>query len=143
MIEHTLVILKPNLVGNCDVNEACRRFFDDLEIILGCELRLPLEFFKEFYGHVREPDLTRHATFCSSGPVYVLVLRGEDVIARVREILGKTDASQAALNSLRGYFYERYRPENGYDNFAHASESSYAFGRELTLVLTWFLKHRL
>jgi nucleoside diphosphate kinase len=65
-----------------------------------------------------------------------MVLKSEDAIARVREILGRTDSSKAVPESLRWHYYQKYQPENGYDNFAHASGSHLDFGREMVLLLS-------
>jgi nucleoside-diphosphate kinase len=37
----------------------------------------------------------------SSGPVFVMVIEGEDAIARVREIMGSTDPAKAAPETIR------------------------------------------
>ena len=54
----------------------------------------------------------------ASAPVLVLALAGENVITRVRELLGPTDSKKAAKGTIRGDF--------GSDvtiNIAHASDS--------------------
>jgi len=53
-----------------------------------------------------------------SRPVIMLALRGENVVARVRELLGPTDSKKAAKGTIRGDF--------GTDmtvNVVHASDS--------------------
>ncbi|MCX6717217.1 MAG: hypothetical protein NTU76_00890 [Candidatus Taylorbacteria bacterium] len=124
---------------NDEVKTACNLFFSRVKIVEDYGLhQMPIDFFKEFYKHVGEPDLTRHATFCSSGLISIMILEEEDVIERVRQIIGSTNSSRASFHTLRGYFYHKYQPENGYDNFAHSSESGQAFERELGLFLAHF-----
>jgi len=138
MIERTLVIFKPNLVENLEV-ETATRLMEKLEYlsIQSFPLRqLSVDFFKEFYQHVPEPDCTRHATFCASGRVKILIFEGEEIIQRVRQAIGDTDSSQASFRTLRGFFYDRYHPENPYDNFIHASSSQADFEREMKLLAT-------
>jgi Nucleoside diphosphate kinase len=43
-------------------------------------------------------DLTR---YMSSGPILVLVLEGENVIARLRDLMGATDPQKAAAGTIR------------------------------------------
>ncbi|MEI8123701.1 MAG: nucleoside-diphosphate kinase [bacterium] len=139
MNEKTLVFFKPNITMNGEVKTACNLFFSRIKIVDDFGLhQMPIDFFKEFYNHVPEPDLTRHSTFCSSGLIHIFVLEGEYVIERVRQIIGSTNSCRASFHTLRGYFYHKYQPENGYDNFAHSSESGQAFERELGLFLAHF-----
>lgn len=134
MNEKTLIFFKPNITMNGEVKTACNLFFSHIRIVDDYGLhQMHIDFFKEFYNHVPEPDLTRHATFCSSGLIHIFVLEGEDVIERVRQLIGCAESSRASFNTLRGFFYQKYKPENGYDNFIHASESKHAFVREMML----------
>jgi nucleoside diphosphate kinase len=121
MKSRTLVFFKSNITMNGEAEKAYDNFFHRFTL------------FKEFYNHVSEPDLTRHSTFCSSGLIFIMILEGEDVIERVRQLIGCAESSRASFNTLRGYFYQKYKPENGYDNFIHASESKHAFVREMML----------
>ncbi|RLA78105.1 MAG: nucleoside-diphosphate kinase, partial [Deltaproteobacteria bacterium] len=56
--------------------------------------------------------------FMSSGPVVVMVLEGEGVIARVREIMGATDPRKAAEGTIR-----RLYADNVQENIVHGSDS--------------------
>ena len=60
---------------------------------------------ERFYAVHRErkffPDLVR---FMSSGPVCVVVLEGENAIARWRELMGPTDSTKAPKGTVRGEF---------------------------------------
>ena len=139
MKSRTLVFFKPNITMNGEAENAYDIFFQRFTLIQEFVLnQVPVTFFKEFYNHVPEPDLTRHSTFCSSGWIYVMILEGEDVIEDVRHIIGSTNSSKANPLTLRGHFYQKYKPENGYDNFIHASESKSAFEREMGLFSAYF-----
>jgi nucleoside-diphosphate kinase len=62
----------------------------------------------------------------SSSPVLILALRGDDVIAKVRDLLGPTDSKKAPKGTIRGDF--------GTDvmrNMVHASDSPEAAQAEL------------
>ena len=55
-----------------------------------------------------------------------LALGGEDVVARVRDLLGPTDSTVAPKGSIRGDF-----GENKMQNICHASDSVEAAADEL------------
>jgi len=54
----------------------------------------------------------------SSAPVFLLILEGPEVVARVRELLGATDSRTAAPGTLR-----RTWGTDKMRNIAHASDS--------------------
>jgi nucleoside-diphosphate kinase len=89
-------------------------------VIVGCKLtRLAPAILREHYAHVAErPFYPMLEAFMSSRPVIVMALEGEDVVQRVRDLLGPTDSRKAAKGTIRGDF--------GTDvtvNVAHASDS--------------------
>jgi nucleoside-diphosphate kinase len=54
----------------------------------------------------------------SSSPVIVLALKGDDVVAKIRDLLGPTDSRKAAKGTIRGdYGTEMMK------NVVHASDS--------------------
>jgi nucleoside-diphosphate kinase len=56
--------------------------------------------------------------FMSSRPVIIVALKGEDVVAKVRDLLGPTDSRKAAKGTIRGdYGTEMMK------NVVHASDS--------------------
>jgi nucleoside-diphosphate kinase len=73
----------------------------------------------EHYAHVADrPFYPTLEAFMSSRPVIVMALRGDDVVQRVRTLLGPTDSRKAAKGTIRGDF--------GTDmtvNVLHASDS--------------------
>jgi nucleoside-diphosphate kinase len=89
------------------------------EVIGAKMIRLSPEKLREHYAHVADkpfyPEIER---FMSSRPVIVMALQGEDIVARVRELLGPTDSRKAPKGTIRGDF--------GTDmmvNVVHASDS--------------------
>lgn len=88
--------------------------------IIGCKMiRLTPALLREHYAHVATkpfyPDIEK---FMSSRPVVVMALQGDDVVAKVRDLLGPTDSRKAAKGTIRGDF--------GSDmmvNVVHASDS--------------------
>lgn len=65
---------------------------------------------KPFYGDLVE--------FILSGPVVPMVLKGDDAVAKVREVMGPTDPKQAPPGTIRGDFAE----EIG-ENIVHGADS--------------------
>jgi len=129
--ERTFVFFKPNIVKNNELQKALDMFFGDMKIIKLESRQLPVEFFKEFYKHIPEPSLTLHSTFCSSGPIEIAILEADNAVKKVRERIGCSDSSKAKPDTLRGYYYRKYHPVDGYDNFAHSSESKEAAENEM------------
>ena len=88
--------------------------------IVGCKMiRLAPAVLREHYAHVADrPFYPEIEAFMGSSPVIVVALRGENAVARVRDLLGPTDSKKAAKGTIRGDF--------GTDtmrNVVHASDS--------------------
>ena len=119
IMEKTVIIFKPDCMEKRHVGEVLSRFERAGFEIAGCKLtRLTPEILREHYAHIANipvfPELVR---FMSSRPVIVAVLRGENVIARVRELLGPTDSALAPKGTIRGDF-----GQNKTYNILHASD---------------------
>jgi len=65
---------------------------------------------KPFYPEIEQ--------FMSSRPVIALALRGENIVAKVRDLLGPTDSRKAAKGTIRGDFGTEMMK-----NVVHASDS--------------------
>ncbi|MCB1206783.1 MAG: nucleoside-diphosphate kinase, partial [Verrucomicrobiae bacterium] len=73
----------------------------------------------EHYSHVADkPFFPSIVAFMQSSPVIALVLEGEDVIAKVRAMLGPTNSKEAQPGTIRGDF-----GEDMMINICHASDS--------------------
>ena len=119
-MQRTLIIFKPDCMEQRHVGNVIDRFEQAGFAIVGCKLmRLAPAILREHYAHVADrPFYPMLEAFMSSRPVIVMALEGEDVIQRVRELLGPTDSRKAAKGTIRGDF--------GTDvtvNVAHASDS--------------------
>lgn len=82
-------------------------------------LRLTPKILRDHYAHIREkPFYPEVEAFMQSCPVIAMVIEGEDVVDRARQMLGVTDSRKAAPGTIRAEF--------GVDqmvNVAHASDS--------------------
>ncbi|HEX2100275.1 MAG TPA: nucleoside-diphosphate kinase [Candidatus Synoicihabitans sp.] len=119
-MQKTFIIFKPDCMEQRHVGAVLDRFERaGFEVIGAKMIRLTPAKLREHYAHVADkpfyPEIER---FMSSRPVIVMALRGENIVARVRELLGPTDSRKAAKGTIRGDF--------GTDmmvNVVHASDS--------------------
>jgi nucleoside-diphosphate kinase len=118
-MEETLIILKPDCMEKRVAGEVISRFEQaGFEIVAAKIMQLDGPILREHYAHVADkPFFPEIEEFMSSRPVMPMILRGEDAIAKVRELLGPTDSTKAAPGTIRG--------DLGTDmmkNVAHASD---------------------
>ena len=66
--------------------------------------------------------------FILSGPVFVMALKGENAVAKVRKIMGHTNPAQANPGTIRALYGESIER-----NSIHGSDSLESAKRELTL----------
>ncbi len=119
-LERTLIIFKPDCMEQRRVGVVLARFEQAGFTIIAAKLaRLSPEQLREHYAHVAHlPFYPEIEKFMSRSPVLIMALEGENIVARVRELLGPTDSRKAAKGTVRGDF--------GTDmmiNVAHASDS--------------------
>ena len=120
MVQRTLSIVKPDGVRKGLIGEVIGRFErEGLKVVAMKMVRMSKEEAEGFYAvHRGKPfyeDLTR---FMSSGPAVVMVLEGEDAIARTRMIMGATDPAKAEEGTIR-----RLYADNVQENIVHGSDS--------------------
>jgi nucleoside-diphosphate kinase len=118
-MERSLIILKPDCMESRQAGTVIERFERSGFEIAACKMiTLAPETLREHYAHVADkPFYPEIEAFMGSRPVIVMILKGEQVIDRVREILGPTDSTEAAPGTIRG--------DLGTDkmrNIAHASD---------------------
>lgn len=103
-MEKTLIILKPDCIGNKNIGETLSRFeAEDFEICACKMMQLDNDLLKVHYAHIAHlPFFPEIQGFMGSRPVIVMVLQGNDIIERVRTILGPTDSTIAAKGTIRG-----------------------------------------
>ncbi len=102
-IERTLSIIKPDAVRRNLVGAIITRFEEKGMKPVALQMhrlnRTEAESF--YYVHKRQPFFDSLVTFMSSGPVVVLALEGEGVIAGYRALMGATDPKKADAGTLR------------------------------------------
>jgi len=105
-IEKTLSIIKPDGVKNRHMGAIIDRFESaGLRVEAMKMVHLTLSQAEGFYAvHSERPFFGELCEFMTSGPVVVMVLAGEDAIARNREIMGATNPAEAAEGTIRRDF---------------------------------------
>jgi nucleoside-diphosphate kinase len=119
-MEKTFVIFKPDCMEKRLVGTVLARFESAGFDVIGCKMtRLAAATLREHYAHVADkpfyPDIEN---FMKSRPVIMIALQGDNVVQRVRDLLGPTDSRKAAKGTIRGDFGTEMMK-----NVVHASDT--------------------
>jgi nucleoside-diphosphate kinase len=128
-IERTLSIVKPDATRKNHVGAIVARFESEgLRIAAIRKVWMSKQEAEGFYAvHAARPFFGELVEFMTSGPVVVIVLEGENAIARNREIMGATNPANAAEGTLR----KLYAASVG-ENAVHGSDSPASAAREVS-----------
>jgi nucleoside-diphosphate kinase len=89
--------------------------------------RLGDAILNEHYAHVaNKPFFPEIRSYMQTSPVVAMVLEGEGIVGKVRDMLGPTDSTKAAKGTIRG--------DLGKDmtvNVVHASDSPETAAKEI------------
>ena len=102
-IEQTLSIIKPDAVER-NLTEDIKKIFikNNLKITNSKKIHISKEEAAEFYKvHQARPFYNDLCSYLSSGPIYVMVLEGENAVALNRKIMGATNTKDAEPNTIR------------------------------------------
>ena len=126
--ETTLNIIKPNAVRKNAVGKVIQTFETSGLAVIALRMEtLTREKAEAFYAeHVGKPFFEGLIAFMTSGPCVAMALRGENAIARVREIMGNTNPAKAAPGTLRAEL-----ADNMTENAVHGSDSPRSAAREV------------
>ncbi len=118
--ERTLSIIKPDAVERNLIGKICARFEEEnLTIAAMRKVHLSRADAEGFYAvHRERPFFGELVEFMTRSPVVVMVLEGENAVARNREIMGATNPADAAEGTLR----KLYANSIG-ENSVHGSDS--------------------
>lgn len=102
-VERTLTIIKPDAVAAGHVGDIIRMFESNrFKIVAVRLLSLSKREAEGFYVvHRGKKFFDSLTAFMSSGRALVMVLEGDDVIRRLREVMGATDPAKAAAGTIR------------------------------------------
>ena len=126
-MEETLVIFKPDCIEKRVVGKVISRFeAAGFDIIAAKVMQLDSAILTEHYAHISDlPFFPEIKAFMSQTPMLIMILRGGNVITKVRELLGPTDSKEAPKGTIRG--------DLGTDkmrNIVHASDSPESAAKE-------------
>lgn len=141
-MERTLSIIKPDGTARNLVGKVISRFEEEGLRIAAMQMKwLSTKEAEGFYAvHKSRPFFRELVDFMVSGPVVVMVLEGRDAIKKNRDIMGATDPSKAAPNTIRKLFSKSIG-----ENTVHGSDSPETAAAEVayffpgTSVVTNFL----
>jgi len=119
-MEKTLSIIKPDAVAKNVIGKIIDRFESNgLRIAAMKKIKLTKEDAGKFYEvHKERPFFNDLCEYMSSGPVVVMVLEGENAVAKNRELMGATNPKEAAPGTIRADFAESIEA-----NAVHGSDS--------------------
>ncbi|MBY6035694.1 nucleoside-diphosphate kinase [Fictibacillus nanhaiensis] len=129
-MEKTFLMVKPDGVQRALIGEIVSRFEKKGFQLVGAKLmNISEDLAKEHYGeHKERPFFGELVDFITSGPVFAMVWEGKDVILTARNMMGKTNPSEAAPGSIRGDYAVQVS-----NNIIHGSDSAESAEREIGL----------
>ena len=134
-MERTLSIIKPDGVRRGLMGEVIGRLeSNNIKIIAMKMLRMDKAQAKGFYAvHKEQPFFDSLTDFMTSGPVVVMVLEGENAIAKYRELMGATNYKEAAEGTIRRDFATDIEK-----NIVHGSDSPETAAFEISYFFNTF-----
>ncbi|MBO7370622.1 MAG: nucleoside-diphosphate kinase [Campylobacter sp.] len=119
-MQQTLSIIKPDAVKKGVIGKIISRFeTNGLRIAAAKKMQLSRYDAGKFYEiHKERPFYNDLIDFMTSGPVVVMVLEGENAVAKNRELMGATDPKKAEKGTIRADFAESIDA-----NAVHGSDS--------------------
>ena len=136
-IETTFSIIKPNAMKKNAIGAIITQFESQGLKVAGAKIaHLTQQQCEEFYAeHKERPFFGELVSFMTSSPVLLMGLRGENAVAKNREIMGATNPSEATAGTIRAEFGDSMG-----ENAVHGSDSPESAQRELGL---FFEEHEL
>lgn len=119
-VERTLSILKPDVVSKNQIGGVISYIEKaGLKVVAARMQHLTQAEAEGFYAvHRARPFFGDLVKFMTSGPVVVMVLEGENAVAKYRDIMGATDPKKAAPGTIRADFASSID-----ENASHGSDS--------------------
>jgi nucleoside-diphosphate kinase len=105
-MEKTLSIIKPDAVERNLIGQIVGIFEKNSLMIHSIKkIILSKKMAEDFYFvHKARPFFNDLCTYMCSGPVVVMVLEGNDAVAKNREIMGATNPKDAAKGTIRNLY---------------------------------------
>jgi nucleoside-diphosphate kinase len=131
-MEKTFIMVKPDGVQRGLIGEVVARFEKKgFQLVAAKLMSVSSELAEQHYAeHKEKPFFGELVDFITLGPVFAMVWQGPNVIATARQMMGKTNPSEALPGTIRGDF-----GVNVGMNIIHGSDSQASAEREIAL---WF-----
>lgn len=128
--EKTLILIKPDSIKKNIIGEIITHFENmKLKVVALKMTKKDKLFFNNFYiEHLNKPFFNELMNFMTSSHIVALVLEGNNVINKSREIIGHTDYKIATKNTIRHKFASSLT-----ENAVHGSDSIKSAIREINL----------
>ncbi|HUU06942.1 MAG TPA: nucleoside-diphosphate kinase [Thermoplasmata archaeon] len=138
MRERTFVMVKPDGVQRGLVGDIVSRFESRGFRICGVKMmKVPRELAERHYEeHKGKPFYEALLSYITSEPVVCMVLDGENIVAVVRTMMGKTNPQDASPGTIRGDLAQVTGR-----NVIHGSDSSESAKREISLFFNDYELH--
>ena len=102
-IEQTLSIIKPDAVER-NLVENIKNIFTKNQLIIkdSKKIHITKDEAAEFYKvHQSKPFYNELCSYLSSGPIFVMILEGENAVLANRKLMGATNPKDAEENTIR------------------------------------------
>lgn len=131
-MEKTFIMVKPDGVQRGLIGDIVSRFEKKgYQLVSAKLMTVSRELAEQHYiEHKEKPFFGELVDFITSGPVFAMVWQGEGIIASARQMMGKTNPSEALPGTIRGDY-----GVNVAMNIVHGSDSPESAEREIAL---WF-----
>ncbi|RAL22630.1 nucleoside-diphosphate kinase [Thermoflavimicrobium daqui] len=131
-MEKTFIMVKPDGVQRGLIGEIVSRFEKKgYQLVSAKLMAVSKELAEQHYAeHKERPFFGELVDFITSSPVFAMVWEGTNVIATARQMMGKTNPTEALPGTIRG----DYGVSVGM-NIIHGSDSPESAEREIAL---WF-----
>ncbi|MBF2531081.1 nucleoside-diphosphate kinase [Listeria welshimeri] len=129
-MEQTYVMVKPDGVERGLIGEIVAKIEKKgIKLVAGKLIQIDRKLAEQHYAeHIGKPFFEDLIGFITSGPVFAMVLEGDDVIKIARRMMGKTNPLEADAGTIRAeYAVHRNR------NVIHGSDSPESAKREIQL----------
>lgn len=107
VMEKTYIMIKPDAMAKEGVAAAVKQRITDAGFVIENEkvFTLTKELVEDHYDFlVEKPFFPEILEFMTSGPVTGMIVVGENVVAKMREIIGVTNPANAAPGTIRAEF---------------------------------------
>lgn len=126
--ERTYIMLKPDCIKRGLIGEVIARIEKKGYTIADAKMMmLDDAILRDHYAHMKDKPFFREIVeYMTSGPVFGMIVEGENAVAGMRVLMGATNPDEAAAGTIRGDYANSIRA-----NMIHGSDSAENAGIEI------------